>query len=152
VDDLIAQINEKLDETERIASFALRFRKQYLEGGHLETWVARRHVNNETPPYHDYWAVEAHLGAVKPKLVLRFDDIAAELDARHFAVNGVPTVLRQVAAHRKILNEHQPYGDRLRMAWGEITACGTCGSVDDSPTEWPCPTVLALAEAYGIEP
>jgi hypothetical protein len=38
------------------------------------------------------------------------------------------------------------------MARGEISACGTCGSVDDSPVEWPCDTVLALALPYADHP
>lgn len=150
--DLIDKLNAALDETERIASLALRFRKDYLERGQLETWEAKRYVNNETPPYYNYWAVEAHLEDLKPELVLRFDSVIGEIEARSFSLAGPPSVLRLVAAHRKILAEHGPYSQVLRMARGEIVACMSCGSVDDSPTEWPCPTLLALAEAYGIEP
>lgn len=50
-------------------------------------------------------------------------------------------------AHRKILDLHAPYtveGDRI---------CQTCleGSHLYAEVAYPCPTLFALAEAYGIE-
>lgn len=103
MDDLLGRLNAALDETERIASFALRYRKFYLESGQLETWAARRDVNNHTAPYHDWWVVEAHLGELEPKVVLRLDALTGEFMARSFAATGAPFVLHQIATHRKVL-------------------------------------------------
>jgi hypothetical protein len=54
---------------------------------------------------------------------------------------------RQVAAHRKILEIHTPT---------KAVECQVCLELGGSMIEpvmmdWPCPTLLALAEAYGIE-
>jgi hypothetical protein len=38
------------------------------------------------------------------------------------------------------------------MTYGTIVACEMCGSVDDSPVEWPCETLLALASVYADHP
>jgi hypothetical protein len=57
---------------------------------------------------------------------------------RHIARHDPARVLRQVAAMRKILDIHGL----------ETDPCGGAGL----SSEWPCSTVLALAEAYGIEP
>ena len=69
-----------------------------------------------------------------------------------FLVDNQPdTVLRRCAADRKILAEHQPdgtaYGDQL---------CRRCTLGDEASDKlhrwfiWPCPTLRALAEGYGI--
>jgi len=61
-------------------------------------------------------------------------------------------VLAEVDAKRRILDEHAPFSQPQKMAWGEIIACSTCGSVDDSPTEWPCSTVRLMALPYADHP
>lgn len=64
----------------------------------------------------------------------------------HIARHDPASVLRMVAAHRKILELHAcaPY----RYQWeAERGICRECEDV-----EWPCPTVLALAEAYDLTP
>ncbi len=71
----------------------------------------------------------------------------------HIAHHDPAAVLRQVAAHRKILDRHDAL---VRLGPDGIKRyhCGTCGGRDwdiDYFTE-PCAEVLALAEAYGIEP
>ncbi len=67
--------------------------------------------------------------------------------AEHFARHDPARVLRQVAAHRKILELHQSTG--LGGPW-----CATCADADSRAglvgSSWPCPTALLLAEAYGI--
>jgi hypothetical protein len=57
-------------------------------------------------------------------------------------------VLRQVTAHRKILELHAARLVTL-PGWDsnpDTPWCGECNA------RFPCPTLLALAEAYGIEP
>ncbi|WBB73251.1 DUF6221 family protein [Micromonospora sp. WMMD1128] len=69
-------------------------------------------------------------------------------DREHIARHDPARVLAEVDAKRRIIDEHEPYPQPQRMATGEILACSTCGSVDDSPVEWPCPTVRLLALPY----
>ena len=60
-------------------------------------------------------------------------------------INEPARTLAMVAAHRKILSEHEMWDV------GPVTGCGTCDADGVASTNsWPCPTVLALAEAYGI--
>lgn len=66
-------------------------------------------------------------------------------------------VLRMVAAHRKILDGHPPFPVR-QNGNGRVFAyeCATChekGTWENEPLrqDWPCPTLLALAEAYGLD-
>lgn len=61
-------------------------------------------------------------------------------------------VLAECAAKRAIVELHTPYGTPQVMVYGTITACETCGSVDDAPHEWPCETLLALAAVYADHP
>lgn len=66
----------------------------------------------------------------------------------HIAHNDPARVLRRVAADRKILEMHSPTG------WGG-PLCITCAEPGPGFTtigvNWPCPTVLALAEGYDID-
>lgn len=61
-------------------------------------------------------------------------------------------VLADVAAKRAIFDLHAAYPQPQVMARGEIIACSMCGSVDDSPVDWPCDTVKLLAAAYADHP
>ncbi|HEX3782732.1 MAG TPA: DUF6221 family protein [Pseudonocardiaceae bacterium] len=87
--------------------------------------------------------------------VVVYDEGAPGPDVADLIAHNDPaSVLRRCAADRKILAEHGQadfgaYGDRL---------CRRCRYEDDElePDElhhwvvWPCPTLTALAEAYGI--
>jgi hypothetical protein len=80
-----------------------------------------------------------------------------EAASRHIAHNDPVIVLRRCAADRAILALHQVAGRActgdpdLPTAWRDY--CGTCGSGEPNeyPTWWPCDTLRALAEGYGIE-
>lgn len=50
---------------------------------------------------------------------------------------------------REVLELHPPYPVPQKMVDGTIVACSECGSVDDAPVEWPCPTVQALTKRIG---
>ncbi|MBT2508839.1 hypothetical protein J7I98_23715 [Streptomyces sp. ISL-98] len=72
--------------------------------------------------------------------------------AEHISEHDPATVLRRCAADRKILAEHAPKGD----GWPSHYACEGCG-YDASYCPEPitehvndCPTLLALAEGYGL--
>ncbi|WP_020525851.1 DUF6221 family protein [Catelliglobosispora koreensis] len=72
--------------------------------------------------------------------------IGAEQRMLDHVMRHDPTrVLRQVEGARKILARHQPDAE-----W-----CGSCAEQDDYDNlfiVWPCPTILALAEMFGVEP
>lgn len=61
-------------------------------------------------------------------------------------------VLAECAAKRAIVDLHAAYPTPQVMVYGTITACSECGSVDDSPVEWPCPTLRNLAAVYADSP
>jgi hypothetical protein len=71
--------------------------------------------------------------------------------ARHIALHDPAGVLRRCAADRKILAEHRPHGGK----W-EPYACEGCGMDGGDCADWmvehvnDCPTLLALAEGYGL--
>jgi uncharacterized protein DUF6221 len=98
--------------------------------------------------------------------------------ARHIAMHDPASVLRQVAASRKMLELHKAFeipkyeytgnptikidanGREIRY-WppGSITGkrqvgasyrCEHCETRDDSFREYPCPTLQALAEMWGV--
>lgn len=71
-------------------------------------------------------------------------------------VNDSAAILRRCAADRKILAAH-PYTTRvINPGYGPQSAgfgCETCHDWDGVPEgRGNCPTILALAEAYGLEP
>ncbi|MGW5711539.1 hypothetical protein [Streptomyces olivaceus] len=72
------------------------------------------------------------------------------------ALNDPDDALRRLAADRKILAAH-PYTTRVvNPGYGEHTAgfgCETCHDWDGvTEGRGNCPTILALAEAHGLEP
>jgi hypothetical protein len=82
------------------------------------------------------------------------DDLIATGDrdvAYHIALHDPAMVLRRCTADRKILEVHKPYGGR---GYGGH-ACTGCGELSE---DWAvdhtngCPTLLALAEGYGLTP
>ena len=81
------------------------------------------------------------------------DQIKAAIDEDERVARevGDARVPRQVAAHRKILELHPPF---VADEDDPDPICETCveGSHLYDVSAYPCPTLLALAEAYGIEP
>jgi hypothetical protein len=134
MDDLIAFLRIRLDDDEQAARSVAPF-------AHTTDMAGRR--------MDESFVIARALPAGGDGSWSQEPDPAA---ARHFARHDPARVRADVAAKRTILELHEPYGDKLRMARGEISACGTCGSVDDSPVEWPCDTVLALALPYADHP
>lgn len=83
-------------------------------------------------------------------------DYNGHLNADHIELNGPDVVLRRCAADRKILAAH-PYTTRvINPGYGKRSAgfgCETCHDWDGVPEgRGNCDTILALAEAYGLEP
>ena len=71
----------------------------------------------------------------------------ADANGRHIAVHDPARVLRQVAAMRKIVDEHAPRTTSYLDAPDE-TSCRRCGKPDEYPVPYPCPTLRALAAVY----
>jgi hypothetical protein len=80
----------------------------------------------------------------------------------HIALHDPERELRMVAAHRKILDLHEPSEYRIRR--GGVTEvvmqCDHCASLchsgsglscDSPDAPYPCETVQIVAEAYGVE-
>jgi len=67
-------------------------------------------------------------------------------EAKHIARHDPARVLRQVAAHRAILDRHEP------SPWvRDLSYCSWCSDKrGDSIEDWPCPDFLALVEIYGV--
>ena len=61
-------------------------------------------------------------------------------------------VLAECAAKRAIVDRHRRDPDVQRMIYGDIYPCTECGDADDSPMEWPCPTMRILAAVYADHP
>lgn len=81
---------------------------------------------------------------------LRSDQIV-----RHIIRQDPKATLIRCAADRKIVGLHRT-DDRSGWlpdhSYGEIDpACSTCGS-QDLAVEWPCDTLRAIAEGYGVTP
>jgi len=67
-------------------------------------------------------------------------------------VHNPVRVLAECEAKRRIVELHAVYPHPQVMVYGTIRPCSECGSVDDSPVEWPCRTLLALASVYADHP
>jgi hypothetical protein len=83
-------------------------------------------------------------------------DAGPEMDpdlAAHIALHGPDAVLRRCAADRKILAAHPYLTFDARYSNGISFGCGTCHSDGDGfdYAGGNCATILALAEAYGLE-
>lgn len=68
------------------------------------------------------------------------------------SASSAARVLAECEAKRRIVELHGAYPTPQAMTYGTITACQECGSVDDSPVEWPCPTLRHLASIYADHP
>lgn len=76
---------------------------------------------------------------------------------RYVVAQQPDAVLRRCAADRKILTEHQPARALTDVnPVRDITVCSTCApgvpgqKIGRGRLPWPCTTLLALAEGYGI--
>ena len=77
----------------------------------------------------------------------------AEANLRFIAANDPASMLRRVEFERGLLAEHAPGGMAQER---DETECRTCsgptpGFSGTWPADWPCPTVLGLAAAWGWE-
>jgi hypothetical protein len=125
VSDIAARLEKVLDRIERIAREASGHRWQAVRGDKLgDSWVldeTSHLLETETPT------------------------------AEHIVLHDPESVLRRVAADRQILAEHANDG-------GDCSTCGRPseetngrGHAFHETVDWPCRTVLLLAEAYGWE-
>lgn len=73
---------------------------------------------------------------------------AADAEFIAAARTDVPAL---TAALQDVLALHVPHPEPQRMVTGVIVACSECGDIDDSPTEYPCPTVRAITAHIDIE-
>lgn len=131
MDQMMAELRARLDADERLA--------------HEATGRIWRVDNEEYPEQirdENHTSVVAYVGGEARV----FDSTA---DALHIARHDPARVLRQVAAHRAILDEHERTDCRGHPdAWMKCgpgvcqIECWGCGR------DWPCPTVRHLAEAY----
>ncbi|MFD6656930.1 DUF6221 family protein [Streptomyces parvus] len=76
-------------------------------------------------------------------------------EAQHIALHAPASVLRRCAADRKILAAHPYTTQVINPSYGPHSAgfgCETCHDWDGVPEgRGNCPTILALAEAYGLD-
>lgn len=72
--------------------------------------------------------------------------------ARHIARQDPHSTLIRCAADRKILGLHDEPLVQVGLDNARFVYCQTCGSGEPNeyPTAWPCDTILALAEGYGL--
>jgi hypothetical protein len=157
--DLIAKIRAAIDEDERVALAAtpgpwhvansIDFEGVVVHGPDTIKWAG---IDSKT----GLWV--EHLGPVE---VVEEDTengpTVGRVDAEHMVRHDPTRVLRQAAALRKILELHQRIaGDPHYDHPDTCTECGTSiydrnGQQRTSQRSWPCPTLLALADIYGID-
>lgn len=128
--ELIEQIREVLDEDERIA------RATMLTESDDGQWVETHDPDTGEP--NGVLGHCMHIGLMRGG-----GDLDDPAQARHIARQDPKWTLALVEAHRKILDAHPVVTKDGFRPW-----CATC---DDQTQDYPCETVLALAEAYGIE-
>lgn len=121
-EQLIQAIRAAIDEDERIAVMAA------MRPGE-ETWQTSVRNGPES--------IRAESG-------IHIASYVANEHRPHIVRHDPVRVLRQVAAHRKILDAHPMDSMPRWRPW-----CTTC---HDETVDYPCDTIAALAEAYGIDP
>lgn len=147
--DLVERLTAALDEEEQIANAAIR----EAGGGHWEATTDGIYTDGGIV-FHGATYGGTHLEEAYGQHIIRHDP------AR---------VLRQVEAHRKILEKHphhrfqeplkadSPFEDDHRAAFAEdprYVGCGLCDwdyRYEVVEPSWWCDTVLAIAAIYGIE-
>ncbi|BBC30039.1 hypothetical protein SGFS_013330 [Streptomyces graminofaciens] len=108
----------------------------------LHTWITQQIANAERVARQAREDIAALLAS---------GEINSRIAERHIALSDPANVLRRCTADRKILAEHQPFGSQ----W-EPYACVGCGLGAGDCGDWvtehtnDCPTLLALAEGYGL--
>lgn len=86
-----------------------------------------------------------------PDLLAKFD---THLEGAHVERWDPARVLAECAAKRAILELHGPVEDKGWISGKDhdYLWCGSCGTLDDSPTPFPCETLGALAAVYSDHP
>lgn len=104
--------------------------------------------------------IEKLEAAAKPSVGLGTCPTSGHCEAECYHPEGLPTndsetVLRRCAADRKILAAHPYTTQVINPSYGPHSAgfgCETCHDWDGVPEgRGNCPTILALAEAYGLD-
>lgn len=133
--DLHGWITQQIDHVEAVA-------REATEG----PWLADH-------PEPKHWGDDPESALiVRGKVLCILDNqYGGPLNLDHIVLHDPTTVLRRCTADRKILDIHKPYGGR---GYGGH-ACTGCGELNE---DWAiehandCPTLLALAEGYGLTP
>jgi hypothetical protein len=132
VPDLHGWITQQIDRVEAVARAATP-----------GPWI--------TPDHDDQPGMLEVRTAHEADIMIGYVADVATADAHHIALHDPANVLRRCTADRKILEVHKPYGGR---GYGGH-ACTGCGELNE---DWAvdhtndCPTLLALAEGYGLTP
>lgn len=139
-DDLVEFLRDRLDEDERI------------------TGVFRNDLGSVSE-----WCCDEIGGKIRKVGPMPFGlpDVIAQAElhmiAAHMARHDPARVLAEVAAKRRLLDEHADYGEGLGQTpdgdYGMIpAACTTCGTPSEYAVAWPCPTLRTLALSYAGHP
>jgi hypothetical protein len=139
--DLHAWITQQIDHTEAVAHDA-GGQAWHWEHGHGDM------CNDPTCPYGELATDDTVLMDVHG-----FDITEPWQGAEHIALHDPAAVLRRCEADRRILTIHKP----LAATWSAYYACEGCGYDGADYCSEPnvahvndCPTLLALAEGYGL--
>lgn len=122
--DWIERLRTAIDEDERIAQRA---------GADEPSWIYHRETFTVASAS---YPIAGYKGRNGPPI--------NDVDGEHMALHDPARVLRQVAAHRKILELHH------EQPAGKCFTCSYTNWMQIDVGEWPCHTVRALAEAYGL--
>jgi len=130
--DLRGWIEQQITRTEAIARLATEGPWKTVPSRTDEPGVLEVHETNE------------------PVFAAAYITDACTSDAVHIAHHNPAAVLRRCTADRKILEHHAPYGGAWQSSACE--GCGSRGQLEDPAVEHinDCPTLLALAEGYGL--
>ena len=136
--DLVAGLNARLDEVQARAEAAIP------EGGTGDwEWDCRHESMTVKPPSHDLCA---RVGFPDGEMTLYDEGGHTPEQAAHIVFWDPATVLRMVAATRKLLELHKE-----EMLHGRPQ--GVCESCDPEGTThfkgWPCPSLKIEAERWG---
>ncbi|MDJ0405865.1 DUF6221 family protein [Rhodococcus erythropolis] len=100
-------------------------------------------------PYVDDWSEDEPLTQYGGEVTIVYDEGWPEdVEAEHIARQDPDRILREVAAKRKIINDHR-VGSWYVYTDDDTRACETCG---DSTVRWPCATIGALAAIFSDHP
>ena len=142
--DLTTRLLAVIEETERIARVAIAA----LEDDEAAEWKASNVYGDDSghPTEFDVWFGYIPDDSTIVRFYVQHSDVA-----RHIACHDPASVLRRCAADRKIVELHGVMSDFTGPG------CGSCGDWDHAvsyeitdPLPFPCPTLLALADGYGI--